>query len=337
MQVFGLQREVYRAAKLDNSALSSCANERRKELKNWVAHRAAGSTVAAAAAMVERPRSTLYRWKARQDRFGSHGLEPCSRAPKRKAPQTIRANPELRAAVERLRREHPECGKATLGPLLRSQGYKLSDSSVGRILGDLKRRGVIRDAPVIALSARKKRRSQRAYAVRRPVACAPALPGELVQLDTLSVTVQPGFAVKQFTAVDYVSRFAVADVVAKATAASAAAFLDQLLARMPFLVRALQIDGGSEFMADFESACQQRKITLYVLPPRSPNQNGRVERLNGTYRYGFYEAYLNLPDSLAQLRPQLHHFTDFYNFQRPHHSLDFRSPNHYLQQLHRAA
>lgn len=47
-------------------------------------------------------------------------------------------------------------------------------------------------------------------------------------------------------------------------------FFDELDARTPFPIRALQIDGGSEFMAEFETACQQRGMALFVLPPRFP-------------------------------------------------------------------
>lgn len=79
-----------------------------------------------------------------------------------------------------------------------------------------------------------------------------------------------------------VGRYAVLGVCSQATAGTAVAFLDELVGRMPFPVQAIQVDGGSEFMADFEEACQQRGIALYVLPPRSLKLNGRVERLNGT-------------------------------------------------------
>src|SRR3972149_4163591 len=54
------------------------------------------------------------------------------------------------------------------------------------------------------------------------------------------------------------------------TAHAAAAFLDTIVGRMPFPVKAIQVDGGSEFMAQFEDACKQRGIRLFVLPPRSP-------------------------------------------------------------------
>jgi len=63
----------------------------------------------------------------------------------------------------------------------------------------------------------------------------------------------------------------------------AAQFLDTLEVRTPFPIRALQVDGGSEFYADFEAECQRRKIRLFVLPPKSPKLNGAVERANRTH------------------------------------------------------
>ncbi len=46
----------------------------------------------------------------------------------------------------------------------------------------------------------------------------------------------------------------------------------------------------SEFAADFELACQQRRLHLFVLPPRSPKLNGAVERANRTHTEEFYQV-----------------------------------------------
>ena len=64
----------------------------------------------------------------------------------------------------------------------------------------------------------------------------------------------------------------------RATATSAAHFLDTVESRMSFPVKAIQVGGGSEFEAIFEEECQRRRIRLFILPPRSPKLNGGVER-----------------------------------------------------------
>ena len=69
---------------------------------------------------------------------------------------------------------------------------------------------------------------------------------------------------------------------------------------MPFPIRAIQVDGGSEFKAGFEAECQRRGIDLFELPPRSPELNGHVERNNGAWRYEFYATW-ELPHDLDSL------------------------------------
>ncbi len=76
----------------------------------------------------------------------------------------------------------------------------------------------------------------------------------------------------------------------RATAQSATQFLDTLQHRMPFPIRAVQVDGGSEFAAEFEQACQQRGLHRFVLPRRSPKLNGAVERANRTHSEEFYQV-----------------------------------------------
>jgi|FLYL01.1.fsa_nt_gi hypothetical protein len=72
----------------------------------------------------------------------------------------------------------------------------------------------------------------------------------------------------QFTARDMVSRWDVLEVHTRATAA--AGFLKTLRQRMPFPIKALQVDAGSEFEAVFERACQGQGIRLFALPASLP-------------------------------------------------------------------
>src|SRR5207245_9729730 len=107
----------------------------------------------------------------------------------------------------------------------------------------------------------------------------------------------------------------------RATAAPPPQFLDTLQHRMPFPIRALQVDGGSEFAAEFEQACQQRGLHLFVLPPRSPKLNGSVERAQRTHTEEFYQVN---PCSLEmnRLNRELRQWEKIYNTVRPHQSLE---------------
>ena len=68
------------------------------------------------------------------------------------------------------------------------------------------------------------------------------------------------------------------------TAGTAGQFLGRLLERTPFGVKAIQVDGGSEFQAGFERACAERGVRLFVLPSHSPKLNGHVERAQRTHK-----------------------------------------------------
>ncbi len=66
------------------------------------------------------------------------------------------------------------------------------------------------------------------------------------------------------------------DLAGQATAGTAKRALAAVVDRMPVPVKAIQVDGGSEFMAEFEADCQARGIRLFAVPPRSPKLNGAV-------------------------------------------------------------
>jgi putative transposase len=172
----------------------------------------------------------------------------------------------------------------------------------------------------------------RPYAVRKPKQYAVSAPGDLVQVDTMDVRPVPGMVFKQFTARDLVSRWDVVQAHTRATTQNATEFLDTLAHRMPFPIRALQVDGGSEFAAEFEQACQQRGLHLFVLPPRSPKLNGAVERANRTHTEEFYQV---TPYSLElrKLNRELRAWERTYNTVRPHQALAYLTPFQFLQQL----
>jgi len=273
-------------------------------------------------------RSTFYRWQRRYDPQHLSFLENRPSRPRRcRRPSWSVAQAE---AVRQARERYPRWGKDKLAILLKREGVHLSVSMIGRILSDLTRRRVLVEPPSARL--RPHSRHARPYAIRKPKEHPVAAPGDLVQVDTMHLTPLPGVERRHFSAVDVVSRWSVTGVRARATAGTATDFLDELEARTPFPIRALQVDGGSEFMAEFETACQERGLALFVLPPRSPKLNGHVERANRTHRQEFWELYdgdLDLPPLQAALRA----WEETYNHDRPHQALGYLTPAEHLATL----
>lgn len=170
---------------------------------------------------------------------------------------------ELSERVLELTGQYPRWGKDKPVVLLKRDGVEVSTSMVGRILRDLKRRGGLLEPKPNFISVRKRRRVS-PYGVRKPKDYGVKGPGDLVEVDTLDVRALPGSALKHFTARDLVSRSDVLEAYSSAMARYAAAFLDMVREQMPFAIKAIQVDGGSEFEAEFEQDCQKRKIKLSV-------------------------------------------------------------------------
>jgi putative transposase len=275
-------------------------------------------------------RPTFYRWLKRYEPLDLRTLEERSHCPQQ------RRRPTWSFLLERkvltLRLQFPRWGKDKLAVLLRDQQLTVSTSMVGRILTRLKRSGQLVEPPRQALPGSRRPLRPRPYAVRKPKQYAVSRPGDLVQVDTLDVRPVPGVGFKQFTARDVVSRWDVIQAHGRATACAASQFLETLLHRMPFPIRALQVDGGSEFAAEFEQACQRRGLLLFVLPPRSPKLNGAVERANRTHREEFYQV-TACSLQINKLNRELRQWEKIYNTVRPHQSLGYLTPRQFLLQL----
>lgn len=279
-------------------------------------------------------RQCFYRWWRRYDPHNLNTLEARSHRPHQLRRPSWSVEQADRVLI--LRRQYPRWGKDKLRQVLLKQGLLLSVSTVGRILTDLKRRGVLVEAaPTTVLRRQHRKLRHRPWATRKPRFWRVREPGDLVALDSKQVRPARGVMLQHFSARDLVSRWDVVQAHSRADARSALAFLETLLLRMPFPIRAVQVDGGSEFAAEFEQACQARRLPLFVLPPRSPKLNGHVERAHRTHNEEFYEV---TPQrwNLLEVNRQLLAWERTYNTIRPHQALGYATPLEFLQRHHKS-
>jgi transposase InsO family protein len=274
--------------------------------------------------------ATFYRWWRRYDPRRPASLEDDRRTRRPRRVRQPMTPPEVVRLIRTLRERYPRWGKAKLVVLLRREGCAVSASTIGRTLRRLRALGQLDEPAVVRATQRRgRRRRARPYAQRFPWGYVPRRPGDLVEIDTTSVTVSPKVRRIHFTARDVVSRKDVLAVANRPTSAAATRMLREAFARFGFPVRAIQIDGGSEFKATFESACAELGIKLFVLPPRSPRLNGHVERAHRTHQEEFYEL-TEIPEPLADHQALLQRWEDTYNNVRPHQALGYRTPNEYI-------
>ena len=313
MQAIGLPRHVTRGAAL--------APHRRDVPARWRPARDKGLTAAEAAEAVGVSRAPLYRWRTRAG--------PRSRRPRRvRRPDWT---PALVAAVKDLHQDCPMWGKARIALLLQRRGYRVGESTTGRILKSLMERGAVAPAPLLRRNGPRAARRVRPCAGRLPKGRKPTSPGEIAQRDTLTISPRPGRpAIKPFTARAPAARRTCAQAWRRATAHNARRFPDKLQDHMPFPIEAIQVDGGSGFKADFETERQRRSIALFELPPRSPRLNGPVERNNGAGRYESC-AIWDLPnDDLDDINQWLDACAEQFNTFRPYQALGGQTPAKYL-------
>lgn len=273
-------------------------------------------------------RPTFNKWLTRYDHRHLKSLES---HPKR--PQRVRrpewSTEDVLAVLEQ-RRQFPTWGKKKLVVMLRRNGWTLSQSTLGRILSYLLHSGQLHfHCRQVQMHYRK---TNRPWAIRKPKDYGAKAPGDILQIDTVDLRPIPGVVLKQLSAVDVVSRWSALEVKSCATARVTRDSMKSMLGRIPFTVRAIQIDGGSEFMSEFEEFCFLEKLPLYVLPPHSPKLNGRVERFNRTSREEFHQC-TSADATVAALRVAALEWEKIYNTVRPHEALGQLTPAQFLSTI----
>jgi putative transposase len=336
MQQYSLRVKSYRSFPKNDNFLSEIAKYRLDKIQTFEMLRAEGVSVEVVLAAIKLKKATLYRWRSALQKHGPRGLEPESKRPKQL--RKIQWSRGLEQQVLSLRRQFPMWGKKTLCTLLkRDYGQEVSESTVGRILAHLIKLDKIKPVRFYYGHVKAKRcRVFNKHAKRLIKGMKAQAPGELIQIDHMSVSVAPGFSVKHFEAACPVTKMVMAQAYSRAGALNAKKFLELLIRKLPFPIQSIQVDGGSEFMSNFEDACKEYGIALYVIPPRTPELNGNVERANRTLRYEFYQFYKGIPE-LGELREALKDYLRLYNHFRPHQALKQETPVSYYQQYYLGA
>ena len=135
----------------------------------------------------------------------------------------------------------------------------------------------------------------------------------------------------QYTFIDDCTRYLVAALYSRRTAANTLDFFELIFDSIPFPIQRLQTDNGTEFMAYkvrdllFEMRIKQRPI-----PPRTPHLNGKVERVQQTMLTEFYAT--TTMDSFS-LEEDLGVWVLDYNYRRVHGSLG-KTPMERWSELH---
>jgi transposase InsO family protein len=148
----------------------------------------------------------------------------------------------------------------------------------------------------------------------------PIQPGDLVQMDTVSIFVA-GLKRYVFTAIDVNTRFAFAYAYATNSSTNGNDFLGKFLNVAPFVVRRVQTDNGSEFAKRYDQYCHDNSLVHFFNYPKHPQSNGCLERFNRTIQEQFVYLYEDLLDELPSFNSKLMEYLIWYNTDRPHRGI----------------
>ena len=170
-------------------------------------------------------------------------------------------------------------------------------------------------------------------------------PGELIEIDVKYV---PGRIANkryyQYTAIDTASRWRYLKIYDEQSNHHSIAFLEEVMGRFPYKVRAIKTDNGSIFTNYYTSMtkrsdmtvktihaldifCRKKNIIHYLIDPGKPAQNGTVERSHREDQQKFYER--NKFRNILDLQKKIKRWNIYYN-DLEHCGLNGKTPNEFL-------
>ena len=282
-------------------------------------------------------RSTVYLWKQKLKANGGKlsVLAPGDTTPIHKRKRVV--HPFIESFIVDYRTNHPGVDKTTIAYALASActsaGIEpVSESTVGRIIHDLKAKGRIPRFSKITIHGSTGRllvtERKPAKKKTRRKGFTPKQPGDLVQMDTISIFTD-GIKRYIFTAIDLRTRFAFACSYKSNSSANGNDFLKKFITVAPFTIMKIQTDNGSEFAKHFDNYCQDNNLTHFFNYPRHPESNACLERFNRTIQEQFVNWYIDELDEPDEFNRKLMTYLIWYNTEKPHRGLGNLPPMHY--------
>jgi transposase InsO family protein len=309
-----------------NTMITDKAEERLRILKYWQKYGLEATRDAFGA-----KRSTLFYWKKiyRESNYKTDSLNPGKTIRKNKNKRYV--HPLILKEIKRLRIEVcPNMGKEKIKKYLDvfCKNNKLefySISKIGRIIREKRiyhhRQKVYHNGRVKQIKKEKK--------LRKPDNLRADSPGDLLEVDTVVKFV---WGKKRYiiTAVDVCSRYSFARCYEKHDSASARDFVQRLQKIIPFEIKSIQTDNGSEFHRYFKDYLKEQNIVHYWNYPGRPYRQGHIEKYNRTIQEEFIDQNEILLDDVNIFNQKLEEWLIWYNTKRFHWGLNLETPVDYL-------
>ena len=158
----------------------------------------------------------------------------------------------------------------------------------------------------------------------------PEAPGLLVETDTIHDG-PAGAQIYLYTLIDVNSRWAYAEPVNRIGAMKSGEFIERAQAKAPFKFATIQSDHGSEFSKFFIKKLSEPQLNIAhrYTRIRKPNDNAHIERFNRTIQE---ECTARIFRDLKRWEEEIPKYIHFYNNERMHMSLDWKTPMEVLRE-----
>lgn len=221
----------------------------------------------------------------------------------------------LRERIRELAHAQASFGYRRITAVLRRQGWRVNPKRVYRLYRQMELQ-----KPV----SKKGRRG----GLKRPVPFEPAealAPGQVWAVDFVEDKLVSGRKLRILNVLDIFSRYALGSLVEHSiTGALAARHLEGLFLRYG-APRVLRRDHGPEFESRvFKKMLLAWRVKDEPVPKAQPYDNGHLESFNGSLRDELLDAELFY--ALGEARSKVENWLNWYNGERPHQSLGYRTP-----------
>ena len=249
--------------------------------------------------------STVLRWYKRRHeiRQNTRELKTLSSRPHNSPRRTPR---EIEAMIIGVRNETKRCAEV-VHETLKERNILVCLSTVKRVL---KRYGCLKE--------RSRWKKRRIYPIRPDI----AKQGDLVELDTVHFVDKHNKRSYLYTALDVYSRYGYAMISKKSNTHSSLRFLKKVREYFDFKITCVQTDNGPEFGKFFTDNC---RVTHRHNHPRSPNENGHLERFNRTLQEEIpkHDLCIFIPRDVSR-------YLKHYNTKRMHMGIKYKTPQQML-------
>lgn len=271
-------------------------------------------------------KSSLYNWI---NTYEKHGRKVIALVPKKTRPVHVRqmqTDWRLVEFLKQMRQEHGNIGKSMLKPFVDAYATKegiqtIGETTIGKIL---KRRNFTFEKKVYAQKQQNKFKKLRVR--KSPKVTTPGF----IQMDSIVVYINHEKHLFMCV-IDIYTKFAHVIYVDTLSSANAKRVFQAFQEVNPTPIHTVQTDNGAEFLKSFHSYLEEQEIKHQFIYPKMPKINGYIERFNRTIQEEFIlrndEIYY---DPKAMTR-KLTKYLFWYNYQRPHSSLNYLSPMRFIE------